>query len=77
MGDIRAALLRDLEINSQQNGYVLDQLAYAYQFGEDLGVLFGGRALYDELTAEAVRNAARTYLNPNRYVKVTRVPEPK
>jgi zinc protease len=75
MADVRAALLRDLETNTQRNGYLLDQLSFAYQYGEDVAAVFGDRALYDELTVANVRDAARIYLNTDRYVKVTLVPE--
>jgi predicted Zn-dependent peptidase len=30
---------------------------------------------YDQLTVAALRDAARTYLNTNRYVQVTLAPE--
>ena len=33
------------------------------------------RRFYDQLTAPLLRDAARTYLNTNRYVEVTLMPE--
>ena len=35
------------------------------------------RAFYDQLTAPLLRDAARTYLDTNRYVKVVLLPEAK
>jgi zinc protease len=75
VADAQAGLRRDLEINSQQNGYVLNQLAYAYQFDEDLPDPARLRALYDELSVQVLRDAAHTYLDMGRYVKVVLLPE--
>jgi zinc protease len=75
LADVRAAGLRDLETDSQQNGFVLRQLAYAYEYGEDIPDLAKIRASYDQLTPEVIRDAARTYLDASRYVKVVLMPE--
>jgi zinc protease len=75
LADVRAALLRDLETDSQQNGFVLRQLAYAYEFGEEVPDLAKLRASYEQLTPAMIRDAARTYLDTNRYVKVVLMPE--
>jgi zinc protease len=74
IGDVRSALVRDLETNSRDNRYLLNQLTYKYEYGEDAADVFNMRQFYDQLTPQAVRDAARTYLNTNRYVKVTLVP---
>ena len=73
--DERAALVRDFETNSQRNGYLLDRLLFKYEYHEDVEDVFNMRRFYDQLTASMLRDAARTYLNPARYVKVTLVPE--
>jgi zinc protease len=75
LADIRAAMLRDLETNSQRNGYVLNQLAFAYQYGEAVPDVTTLRGLYAQLTAPRLRDAARTYLDTKRYVKVVLSPE--
>jgi zinc protease len=77
IADMQAALRRDLETDSRQNGYVLSQLAFAYQYGEPVPDAATLRGLYDQLTPSALREAASTYLNPNRYVKVVLYPEGK
>jgi zinc protease len=77
VSDAQAALRRDLETDSRQNGYVLSQLAYAYQYDEPIPDPVALRGLYDQLTPGLLRDAARTYLDTNRYVKVLLFPETK
>jgi zinc protease len=74
-GDERAALVRDFETNSQRNGYLLDRMLFKYEHHEDVGEVFNVRRFYDQLTAPMLRDAARTYLDTKRYVKVTLLPE--
>ena len=73
--DVRAALVRDLETNSRDNAYLLNQLTYKYQFGEDPAEVFNLEKYYDLITPAAIQKAAQTYLDTKRYVKVTLVPE--
>jgi zinc protease len=77
IADARAALERDFETNSRQNGYVLSQLLFSYQYGEDLGNVFNMQTFFDRLTPSMIQDAARQYLNTDRYVKVTLFPEKK
>jgi zinc protease len=77
VADARAALRRDLETDSRQNGYLLNQLSFAYQYDEPVPDPSALRALYDQLTVPLVRDAARTYLDTTRYVKVVLLPEAK
>jgi zinc protease len=71
----RAALVRDFETNSQRNNYLLNRLLFKYEYGENVNDVFSMRPFYDQLTAASVRDAARAYLNTNRYVSVTLLPE--
>jgi zinc protease len=71
------ALLRDFETNSQRNEYLLNRILFKYEYGEDLSDVFSMRRYYDQLTAPLLRDAARLYLNTNRYVEVTLMPEGK
>ena len=73
--DERAALERDFETNSQRNGYLLDRMLFKYEHHEDVGEVFNMKRFYNRLTAPMLRDAARTYLDPKRYVKVTLLPE--
>jgi zinc protease len=77
MADARAALARDFEVNSKENSYVLNQVAFAYEHGEDLQNVFDRRPLHAQLTAAAVQEAARRYLDLTRYVKVVLMPDVK
>jgi zinc protease len=75
VADAREALVRDFETNSQRNDYLLNRILFKYEYGEDVNDVFNMRQYYDQLTAPMLRDAARTYLNTNRYVEVTLLPE--
>jgi zinc protease len=75
VADAQSALRRDLETDSRQNGYTLNQLTYAYQYDEPVPDAATMKGLYDQLSASVLREAARTYLDPKRYVKVVLFPE--
>ena len=77
VADARAGLARDFETNSQRNEYLLNRLIFKYEYGENVKDVFDMKPYYDQITVEALRDAARTYLNPDRYVKVTLLPEAK
>ena len=76
---IRDALLRDFEQNSQDNGYLLNQIARRYEDGDAgrRGSVFNLPDQIAALTGEAIQQAAQTYLNTENYVKVTLMPETK
>ena len=73
--DARVTLMRDFETNSRRNAYLLNRLVFKYEYDEDVSDIFNMRPFYDQLTASALRDAARAYLNTDRYVKVTLLPE--
>jgi zinc protease len=75
IADQRLALARDLETNSSSNSFLLSQLTYKYQYGEDPADVFRLQQFYDQITPGAVRDAAQRYLDLSRYVKVTLLPE--
>jgi zinc protease len=75
IADGRLALARDFEVNSRDNRYLLNQITYKYQYGEDVADVFGMPRYYDQLNASTIRDAARIYLDPSRYVKVTLRPQ--
>jgi zinc protease len=75
VADARTALARDFETNSQRNEYLLERMLFKYEYQEDVKDVFNMRQFYDQLTAPLLRDAARAYLNPNRYVQVTLLPE--
>jgi len=75
IADAQAALRRDLETDSRQNSSILNQLTFAYQYDEPVPDASTSRGLYEELTVPLVRDAARTYLDTTRYVKVVLMPD--
>jgi predicted Zn-dependent peptidase len=77
VADVKAALVRDLETNSRDNSYLLNQLTYKYQYGEDPAEVFSIDKFYEQITPAAIQRAAQMYLDPKRYVKVTLMPEGK
>ncbi len=73
MARIRQGLLREYELDSQDNGYFLNEIARRYADGE----VAGASPLPEQiaaLTGPAIQQAAQTYLNTNNYVKVTLMP---
>jgi len=79
VAQIRELLQRRFEANSQENGYVLNQIARRYEDGEAADVAAVG-SLPDRiatLTGDAIQQAAQRYLNTRNYVKITLMPEKK
>ena len=66
---------RDLHEAAKEDFIALVAEQIAAEHGEDLAAVFDRSALHAELTAAAVTEAARRYLDPTRYVKVTLVPD--
>ncbi|HMF93128.1 MAG TPA: insulinase family protein [Vicinamibacterales bacterium] len=79
MARLRDGLVRDYETNSQENGYVLDQIARRYEDGDsaNVGDIDNVPARIAALTSDAIQQAAQTYLDARNYVKVTLMPEAK
>jgi zinc protease len=75
VADERAALQRDFETNSKQNGYLLSQLAAKYDFGEDPASIWSQPESFKTIDAAMIQDAARTYLKGDNRVQVTLVPE--
>ncbi|HVZ20252.1 MAG TPA: insulinase family protein [Vicinamibacterales bacterium] len=75
LSDTKETLLRDFEAGSRQNGYLLTQIVGRYQTGEDVDSFFQIGDTYRALTVADIQNAAKEYLNTQRYVKVVLVPE--
>jgi len=71
---IRGALLREYESELQQNGFLVNEICERYQSGEDVNASFTRAEHYRALTVEAIREAARKYLDTGRVVKVVLYP---
>jgi zinc protease len=74
---VHQALQRDFELNSQDNGYLLNQISRKYEDGDaaDVGAIFDLPRRVISLTADDIQQAAQSALDMSRYVKVTLVPE--
>jgi zinc protease len=75
--EAQLALRRDLETDLRQNEYLLEQITAKYASGEDVAEVFAPQPFFDALTPQAIREAARLYLDKSRYVEVTLSPERK
>ncbi|HTM24880.1 MAG TPA: insulinase family protein [Vicinamibacterales bacterium] len=73
---IRETLLREFESNGQDNRYWLEQVSRVYEDGNasDAAALLNVPGQIASLTGDAIQQAARTYLDTTRYVKVTLMP---
>jgi zinc protease len=76
---IRESLLREFERDSQDNGYLLNQISRRYEDGDaaDIAAVDNLPDRIATVTGDAIQQAARTYLNTGNYVKVTLMPESK
>jgi len=72
---VRENEARSRQTALRQNGYWLSALSLANQRGEDLVTVADPRGDADLMTAEAVHEAARRYLDPANYIRVTLLPE--
>jgi zinc protease len=79
MSLVRAALQREFETNSQDNGYLLNQIAERYADGDsaDVAAIWNLPDRLGTLTAGAIQDAAQSDLTTNHYVIVTLVPQKK
>jgi zinc protease len=74
MALLRTALVREFDLNSQDNAFLLEEISRRYENGDTAAVV----SVPDQiaaLTATAMRLAAQTYLDAQNYVKVTLMPE--
>lgn len=71
----REQLLRAFETTMRQNGNVLAQLVFKYQLDEAPASILEPPQYYAKLSATMIQDAAKRYLNTDRYVRVTLLPE--
>jgi zinc protease len=76
---IREVLLREFERDSQDNGYLLNQISRRYEDGEaaDVAAVENLPNRIAALTGDAIQQASQTYLDTANYVKVTLMPQSK
>ena len=77
VADEKETLLRDFEVNSKLNNYLLAQLTARYQQGDDPAGVWRIPEFYNKIDKAMIQEAAKTYLNANRYVEVLLFPEKK
>jgi zinc protease len=77
LADEKEALLREFEVASKENGFLLNQIVAKVQNGEDLAGIWAAPDIYKQLDAAMIRDAARKYLNEDNVVKVSLFPEKK
>jgi len=77
VADQKETLLRDFENNSKTNAYLLNEITGRYTNGEDPAVLWSIPDYYKKIDKAMIQEAARSYLNTNRYVEVMLFPEKK
>jgi zinc protease len=75
VADVKETFLRDQETNMKQNGYLLGQIAFRYEYNEDLTSLFNLADYYNKIDAATVKNAAQKYLNGGNMVTLKLFPE--
>jgi len=79
MSLIRQGLLREFEQDSQDNGYLLNEIARRYENGDaaDVAAVEDMPRRIAALTGDQIQRAAQTYLDTTKYVQVMLVPETK
>jgi zinc protease len=75
LGDVRETFVRDFDQNTKVNAFWIGQIAGKYSLGEDPATLLAVPDYYRKIDAALVQTAAKTYLDMQRYAKVTLVPE--
>jgi len=75
INDARQALLRQHDSDLAQNDRLVAELTERYEQAEDIDEFFNLPDQYNRLTASAVQDAARRWLDTGNYVRVTLYPE--
>jgi len=75
--EVRLAESRDYETSSRQNRWWLSQLSERYRLNGDPAEVLRIPDSLSLITKDAIREAAKTYFNTERYVQVTLYPEKK
>jgi zinc protease len=72
---VREIFKRGLEKSLKENGYWLNSLALALRRGEDPGSITRRDAMIDKLDSDIIKEAARSFLTPDQYIRVVLYPE--
>ena len=76
---LRSLLTRDFDKKSEENGYLLGQIARRYEDGDgaNAGAALQPLSQISELSGAVIQQAARRYLDTDNYVRLTLMPETK
>ena len=76
---LRSLLTRDFDRKSEENGYLLGQIARRYEDGDgaNVGAALQPLSQISELSGAVIQEAARRYLDTDNYVRLTLMPETK
>ena len=77
VNDEKEALIRDFQTNSKLNNFLLAQISARYENSEDPAGVWLIPDYYQKIDKAMIQQAAKTYLNANRYVEVMLFPEKK
>jgi len=77
LAKVKEIHLRERETAMRQNGFWAGQILARDQTGEPLAAVLDYPKLVASLTSADIRDAARRYLDPKNYVRVTLYPEDK
>src|SRR5438067_962279 len=74
---LRSLLTRDFDKKSEENGYLLGQIARRYEDGDgaNVGAALQPLSQISELNGAVIQEAARRYLDTDNYVRLTLMPE--
>ena len=72
---IREQQKRKLEVDIKQNQFWMSSLFDAYYYGNKTADILNRQKLIDELTSGMIQDAAKKYINPNRYIRTILKPE--
>jgi zinc protease len=75
--DERETLLREFETNSKANNYLVNQISFRYETGDDPAGLWLIPDYYKKIDKQMIMDAAKKYLDTKRYVEVMLFPEKK
>lgn len=75
VADVQEQARRDFETSREQNGFWLTQIAANWRSGEDPRGLLEYPEIVDGISAATLQEAARRYLDTERYVRVSLFPE--
>ncbi len=75
LGKAKETTLRDYETNFEENRYWLGKLKNSYYYNEELKSLDELKDVVHSITAEDVREMAKTYFTKDHYLKLVLMPE--